>query len=149
MSNIYGPGHNAGVDDVRGYPHNSYWNQHAQGDAANQYAVPGSQGASASNAPTNPALNPYSSGKRYSQQVDPAPDGSTNILSIFALVGALIFPPFGVFLGQAALRQIKKTNQGGRGMALAGTILGYVSCAIVLVTIAILIVTGIPNFFDN
>lgn len=44
------------------------------------------------------------------------------VLWVFWGVGALV----GVFLAQAALKQIKQTGEGGRGIALAGLWIGVV-----------------------
>ncbi len=50
----------------------------------------------------------------------------TNVLAIIALIGAFVFPLAGIICGHIALGQIKKTGEGGHGLALWGTILGYV-----------------------
>ena len=42
-----------------------------------------------------------------------------------------------VILGHVALSQIRASGQGGRGMAVAGTILGYVGVAALLVVISV------------
>lgn len=57
----------------------------------------------------------------------PAPAGRpTNVLAIIALVAAFVFPLAGIICGHIALGQIKKTGEAGHGLALWGTILGYV-----------------------
>lgn len=56
-----------------------------------------------------------------------APAGKpTNVLAIIALIAAFVFPLAGIICGHIALGQIKKTGEGGHGLALWGTILGYV-----------------------
>ena len=50
----------------------------------------------------------------------------TNVLAIIALIGAFVFPLAGIICGHIALGQIKKTGESGQGLALWGTILGYV-----------------------
>ncbi len=56
-----------------------------------------------------------------------APAGRpTNVLAIIALIGAFVFPLAGIICGHIALGQIKKTGENGHGLALWGTILGYV-----------------------
>jgi hypothetical protein len=50
----------------------------------------------------------------------------TNTLAILALVLAFVISPGGIILGHIALGQIKRTGEGGRGLALAGLIIGYV-----------------------
>jgi peptidyl-prolyl cis-trans isomerase B (cyclophilin B) len=59
------------------------------------------------------------------QYAAPMPTG-TNGLAIASLILAFVFAPAAIILGHMALSQIKKTGQEGRGLALAGTILGYV-----------------------
>ena len=62
-----------------------------------------------------------------------APAGKpTNVLAIIALIGAFVFPLAGIICGHIALGQIKKTGENGRGLALWGTILGYVFTAFYL-----------------
>jgi peptidyl-prolyl cis-trans isomerase B (cyclophilin B) len=68
----------------------------------------------------------YAQPQGYPQQyAAPMPTG-TNGLAIASLVLAFFFAPAAIVLGHMALNQIKKTGQEGRGLALAGTILGYV-----------------------
>jgi hypothetical protein len=50
----------------------------------------------------------------------------TNTLAILALVLAFVIAPGGIICGHIALGQIKRTGEGGRGLALAGLIIGYV-----------------------
>jgi hypothetical protein len=50
----------------------------------------------------------------------------TNTLAIVALVLGLTVPIGGIIAGHIALGQIKRTGEGGHGLALAGTILGYI-----------------------
>src|SRR5690349_19701523 len=50
----------------------------------------------------------------------------TNTLAIIALVLALTVPIGGIICGHIALNQIKRTGESGHGLALAGTIIGWV-----------------------
>jgi len=53
----------------------------------------------------------------------------TNVLAIVSLVLSLVSISIGgVITGHIALNQIKKNGEGGRGLALAGLIVGYVGC---------------------
>jgi hypothetical protein len=64
----------------------------------------------------------------------------TNTLAILALVLAFVVSPGGIICGHIALSQIKRTGEGGRGLALAGLIIGYVFTAFfVLYIIAIIV----------
>jgi len=50
----------------------------------------------------------------------------TNTLAILALVLSFVVSLGGIICGHIALSQIKRTGEGGRGLALAGLIIGYV-----------------------
>lgn len=63
-----------------------------------------------------PAPTPYAS----------APAGAkTNTLAIVSLVLAFFISLGAVITGHIALSQIKKTGENGRGLAIAGLVLGY------------------------
>jgi hypothetical protein len=71
---------------------------------------------------------------------------STNGLAIASLVTSLIsLQLIGIVLGHIALVQIKKTGQAGRGLALAGVIIGYSTVALALIIAAI----AIPVFMGQ
>jgi hypothetical protein len=55
-----------------------------------------------------------------------APARPTNTLSIIALIAAFVIPLAGIIVGFIALNQIKRTGEGGHGLALAGVVLGFV-----------------------
>lgn len=61
----------------------------------------------------------------------------TNVLAIVALIAAFIVPLAGIICGHIALGQIKRTGEGGHGLALAGTVLGYVFTALYVIFIII------------
>lgn len=64
----------------------------------------------------------------------------TNTLAILALVLAFVISPGGIICGHIALSQIKRTGEGGRGLAVAGLIIGYVFTGIfVLYIIGVII----------
>jgi peptidyl-prolyl cis-trans isomerase B (cyclophilin B) len=58
----------------------------------------------------------------------PAPVGQKyNVLAIISLVTSIVgISLAGIICGHIALSQIKRTGESGRGMAIAGTIIGYV-----------------------
>jgi peptidyl-prolyl cis-trans isomerase B (cyclophilin B) len=64
----------------------------------------------------------------------------TNGLAIASLILAFVFAPAAIILGHMALSQIKKTGQEGRGLALAGTILGYVFTGISLLFVCLYVI---------
>ncbi len=59
-------------------------------------------------------------------KVPPGSQAPTNTIAIIALILGLTIPPGGIILGHIGLSQIKKSGEAGRGMALIGTISGYV-----------------------
>lgn len=54
----------------------------------------------------------------------PPPRG-TNAMAIVSLVSAFVFPPLGIAFGHVSLSQLKRTNEEGRGLAIAGLAVGY------------------------
>jgi hypothetical protein len=75
-----------------------------------------------------------------------APAGPrTNTLAIVALILGLVVPIGGIITGHIALSQIKKSGEAGHGLALAGTVLGYVftGLTIIFVIIYVIIIAGI------
>lgn len=81
----------------------------------------------------------------------PPPSSTTNPMAIASLVSSLvgwvcgIGPILGIVFGLIALNQIKQTGQGGRGLALAGTIIGGVGVAIMLLYFFLAIVLTASN----
>ena len=51
---------------------------------------------------------------------------TTNLLAIISLISVFVVPLAGIVLGNLALSQIRRTGEAGRGLALAGLIVGYV-----------------------
>jgi hypothetical protein len=101
-------------------------------------SVPPSQPAPAYGAPAAPA---YGENAAYGQ-----PSGAkTNTLAIISLVASIagivilwgIGSIAGVICGHISLSQIKKTGEQGRGMAVAGLIVGYVGIALALIGVII------------
>lgn len=82
-----------------------------QQPAAPQYAAPQQPVAPQYAAPQQPASRP------------------TNTMAIIALIASIIVSLVGVILGHIALNQIKKTGEGGRGLAIAALIIGYIGVA--------------------
>ena len=85
------------------------------------------------------AAQPYASGQ-YAR--------ATNTLAIVALVLAFVVPLGGIICGHIALGQIRRTGEGGHGLALAGTVLGYVFVALGFV-IFVIYVALFATAFSN
>jgi peptidyl-prolyl cis-trans isomerase B (cyclophilin B) len=76
----------------------------------------------------------YQQPPQWNQQPSPGPyppmyppPRQTNGMAIVALVCSLALAPLGIIFGHIALSQIKRTGEEGRGLAIAGLIIGYVS----------------------
>lgn len=70
----------------------------------------------------------------------PGPGGypgprATNAWAVAALVCAFLFAPLGIVFGHLSLSQIKRTGEEGRGLALAGLIIGYVMTALTIAVV--------------
>jgi hypothetical protein len=50
----------------------------------------------------------------------------TNVMAILSLVFAFVFSPLGIVFGHIAKSQIRRTGEGGSGLATAGLILSYI-----------------------
>jgi hypothetical protein len=81
---------------------------------------------------------PYPTGYDYPA----AQQSGTNSLAIFSLVASVvgavpfcgfIFSIIGIVLGAVAINQIKRTRQGGYGLAVAGIIVGVATLAVGLI----------------
>ncbi|GAB2554821.1 thioredoxin domain-containing protein [Leucobacter ruminantium] len=64
-------------------------------------------------------------------------------LAVVAFVGSFFVSLVGMICGHIALARIKRSGQRGRGLALAGTIIGYVTLASKLSLLAALFVFGL------
>jgi len=85
--------------------------------------------------------NPYAYGQQgygYPPQGYAAPQ--TNTMAILGLVFAFVFPPLGVVFGFMGRNQIKRTGEGGDGLALAGIIVGGIFTAIIVLYIIFVVI---------
>ena len=62
---------------------------------------------------------------QYPQQFQPNRSGNTNGMAIASLICAFFIFPLGIIFGHIAMGQIKRTGEGGKGLATAGLIIGY------------------------
>lgn len=75
------------------------------------------------------------------------PSRPTNGLAIASMVVAILWiywigSILGVVFGHVALRQIRRSGEGGRGMAIAGLVIGYVGIVFGVVVIAAIAATA-------
>ncbi|WP_194408677.1 DUF4190 domain-containing protein [Microbacterium cremeum] len=99
-----------------------------------------------------PAAAPYGAAPQYGQPYGAAPaygygygaQPKTNVLAIVSLVASIVgfiglLPIIGsiaaVIMGHISLNQLKTNGENGRGMALAGTIVGYVGLGLWIIGI--------------
>ncbi len=74
----------------------------------------------------------------------------TNMLAIISLVTSLIgFHLAGIITGHIALRQIAQTHESGRGLALAGLIIGYAVFALAALGLLIWLIGAAILFFTT
>jgi hypothetical protein len=71
--------------------------------------------------PAAPAATPYAAS---------ATGPKTNTLAIISLVLAFVISLGAIICGHIALSQIKKTGENGRGLAIAGLVLGYLGLVV-------------------
>jgi hypothetical protein len=64
----------------------------------------------------------------------------TNTMAIVALVTSLIIAPLGIIFGHISLSQIKRSGEDGRGLAIAGTVIGYVGTLFAAISIVFVVV---------
>ena len=113
----------------------------------------------ASHEPTPPAY-PQSAAPAYDKTVAPAygaapaappayspqgygePTGQDkwNVLAIISLVSSFFVSLAAVICGHIALSQIKKTGERGRGLAIAGLVLGYLGLVVGIIFVIIFVV---------
>lgn len=85
--------------------------------------------------PSTPA-GPWAGPTAYDQYGRPLAPWSaqqTNGFAIAALVTSLVLAPLGIIFGHLALSQIRRTGEAGRGLAIAGLVIGYVWTALALI----------------
>ncbi len=62
-------------------------------------------------------------------------------MAVFALVFAVLLPPFGILMGHIARSQTSRTGQRGHGLAVAALVIGYlellVLCGVPIVALGI------------
>jgi hypothetical protein len=91
-------------------------------------------------APASPAIPPPPPAYGYAAPYPAAPTGGTNGFAIAALVLALVWvcglgSALAVIFGAVALSQIKQRQQQGRGLAIAGIVIGAIGVVLTLVLV--------------
>ncbi|MCV7283325.1 peptidylprolyl isomerase [Mycolicibacterium flavescens] len=68
------------------------------------------------------------------------PPRQTNSLAVVSLICAFLFAPLGVVFGHISLSQIKRSGEEGRGLAIAGLVIGYLLTVVAVLVIVVSIV---------
>ncbi|MGO4593809.1 DUF4190 domain-containing protein [Leifsonia sp. 2TAF2] len=75
----------------------------------------------------------------------PAPQQGTNTLSIISLISSFFIGLAGVITGHIALVQIRRSGQSGRGMAIAGLVIGYANILAGFISITVFVVLAVTQ----
>ena len=84
-----------------------------------------------------PGYGPYAP-PPYGYPGYPRPSLGTNTMSILSLIFAFVFSPLGIVFGIIALKQLKRAPQEGRGLAIAGIVVGAVFVVLMVVYIIVI-----------
>lgn len=94
--------------------------------------------------PAAPPAAPYTAAPQYGQ----APAQKTNVMAIVSMISSIIglftfgiLCLLGVILGHISMSQIKRTNEGGKGMAITGLIVGYIGLIGWVIALIIMVIT--------
>ncbi|OBF33252.1 hypothetical protein A5724_19455 [Mycobacterium sp. ACS1612] len=60
------------------------------------------------------------------------PSADYNTFAVLSPIFAVVVPPAGVVLGHLALPQIRRTGERGRNAAIAGLVIGYLMCVLLI-----------------
>ena len=84
-------------------------------------------------APVPPPVPPVAPPARGQAARPAAPTtvGQTNAFALVSIITVFLMPIVGIIFGHLGLSQIKRTGDGGRGLALTAVIYGYASIVLV------------------
>ncbi|WP_018331896.1 DUF4190 domain-containing protein [Actinomycetospora chiangmaiensis] len=91
-----------------------------------------------------PTASGRPSGQPFAQPVGYGPP-RTNVLSVVSLIAAFFVPLVAVVCGWVSLRQIARTGENGRALAIAALVLGGIGCAL-WILFWVLIIAGGGSF---
>lgn len=101
--------------------------------------------------------HPGGYGTPYDPYGPPVPMGTNNLATaslVTSIIGALLslfcclggfLPVVAIVLGIAALNQIRQTNQQGRGLAIAGIVIGAVTVVLLIVLFMVGVAIGVSG----
>ena len=107
-----------------------------------EYVAPAAYGSAPAYAAAPAYGSPYGAG-------GPAKTNTLAIVSLVSsLIGIFIIPLLGslagIITGHISLGQVKKTGEQGRGLALAGTIIGYVGLGFIVIGLIVFLAFLLP-----
>lgn len=114
-------------------------------NAATQAFPPAPPAAPMTGAPAAPGAPVPPQPVAYGAPQAGGPQAPMNTLAIVSLVGSFFISLVGIICGHIALKQIKRDGTRGRGLALAGTIIGYVALAAQIITGIFLVIALIAG----
>src|SRR6476661_9900265 len=82
--------------------------------------------------PAPPSAAPFRHGARMGAPYRAPPSADYNTFAVLSPIFAVVVPPAGVVLGHLALPQIRRTGERGRPAAIAGLVIGYLMCVLLI-----------------
>jgi hypothetical protein len=79
-----------------------------------------------------PSTPPFGRGARIGAPYGAPPSADYNTFAVLSPIFAVVVPPAGVVLGHLALPQIRRTGERGRNAAIAGLVIGYLMCLVLI-----------------
>lgn len=75
----------------------------------------------------------------------------TNSMAIASLIAAFLVAPLGIVFGHISLSQLKKSGEDGKGLAVAGLVIGYTLTALTVIAVvgAILFTAMVVRYADQ
>ena len=79
-----------------------------------------------------PSAAPFGHGPRMGAPYGAPPSADYNTFAVLSPIFAVVVPPAGVVLGHLALPQIRRSGERGRNAAIAGLVIGYLMCLVLI-----------------
>ena len=79
-----------------------------------------------------PATGPFGQGASTGLGYGATPSPDYNTFAVLSPIFAVVVPPAGVVLGHLALPQIRRTGERGSAAAIAGLVIGYLMCVLLI-----------------
>jgi hypothetical protein len=79
-----------------------------------------------------PSTGPFGQDTSIGPPYGPLPSRDYNTFAVLSPIFAVVVPPAGVVLGHLALPQIRRTGERGHTAAIAGLVIGYLMCVVLI-----------------